>query len=104
MKYNIKKTVILMAACSLVTPCFATNYDDGIAPEGPIQDNIEKDSNINYIIQKATASSKSGSDKVITADDGNAGIGNIIIGPGADLNGITIINQSDNDGAAVISK
>ena len=92
-----------MAICCLSTLSFATNYNDGISPEGPIQDKISKDTNIQYIIQKATARSQSGKGKVISSDD-NAGIGNVIIGPGTDLKGVTIINNSDNTDAAVISK
>jgi hypothetical protein len=98
MKYDHKKTIFLIAACCLSFPCFSTNYDDGIAADGPIQDNMTKDTNIEFIIQKATAGRKSGSSK-----GRNVGIGNIIIEAGAVVNG-DIINASENDNSSVISK
>lgn len=104
MKHFYKKTIILIAICCQSTLCFATNYNDGINPDGPIQGKMTKDTNIKFIIQKATARSKSGNNKVISSDDGNAGIGNVIVGPGTNLKGAIIINQSENVDAAVISE
>lgn len=103
MKYDIKKIIILITICSQSTLGFATNYNDGINPDGPIQGKMTKDTNIKFIIQKATARSKSGKNKVITSGD-NAGIGNIIVGPGSNLKGAIIINQSENKDSSVISE
>lgn len=104
MKHNYKKTIIMLAICGQSTLGFATNYNDGINPDGPIQGKMTKDTNIKFIIQKATARIKSGNNKVISSDDGNAGIGNVIVGSGTNLKGAIIINQSNNVDSAVISE
>lgn len=103
MEHNHIKNLLLTILFSLVTPCFATNFDDGISAGGPIDDKIQKEPNREFITQKAIARSRSGRNKVISNSNDNAGIGNIIIGPGANLNGAIILNQSENVDAAVIS-
>jgi hypothetical protein len=104
MKDNNKRILLLITFCCHAIPCFATNFNDGINPDGPIQSQIQTDVNIEYIIQKATARSKNGNNKVLTTGRGNAGIGNIIVGPKTNLKGAIIINQSENVDAAVISE
>jgi hypothetical protein len=104
MKHYYKKTIILIAICCQSPLGFATNFNDGINPDEPVQGKMTKDTNVEFIIQKATARIKSGNNKVISSDDGNAGIGNVIVGPGTNLQGAIIINQSENVDSAVISE
>ncbi len=98
------KIMTLLTIWSFATPCLATNYNDGISNNGPIVDVIKRQINPEFISQKATAASRLREGKVISSDENSAGIGNIIIGPKANLKGAIIINKSKNNGAAAIAK
>ncbi len=100
---NIRITAVL-TIFNFTTPCLATNFNDGIGPDGPISDVIREDINVEFISQKALAASRTRKLKILSTDENAAGIGNIIIGPGANLKGAIIINKSDNTGAAAIAK
>lgn len=104
MIFNHTKTMILVTISFLATPCFAANLDDGISPEGPIQDVIKEEINQEFISQRAVAASRTRKDKTISTDENSVGIGNIIIGAKANLKGAIIINKSKNNGAAAIAK
>ncbi len=75
----------------------ASDLDDGIAIDKPIDDSIKAGKNINFIVTKAKSKAKTakGSSSVRVT---KAGEGNINIGAGADLKGATIINLSTNKG------
>lgn len=103
MKYKNKITIILITIYSHATPCFATNFNDGISPDAPTQDKIQRDVNREFIVQKAIARSRTGKNNIVSSGKNNAGIGNIIIGPKANLKGAIILNQSEIEDAAVIS-
>jgi len=104
MKYSNKTTMILMAICCHSLPGLATNFNDGINPDGPIQGQIQRDINPEFISQKVIARSRTGKNNILSSGDGNAGIGNIIIGPKANLKGAVILNQSEIKDASVISE
>ncbi len=101
---NNTRIITLVTICYAATPCLATNYNDGISPDGSIVDVIKEEINAEYISQRATAASRLRKDKVISTDENSVGIGNIIIGPKANLKGAIIINKSKNNGAAAIAK
>ena len=84
--------------------CFATNFNDGINVDGPIKDVIKEEVNSEFISQRAVAASRTRKIKILSTDENSAGIGNIIIGPGANLKGAIIINKSDNTGAAAVAR
>lgn len=101
---NITRILTLVTICYVTTPCFATNFNDGIDPGGPINDTIKRQINPEFISQKVNAAVRLREDKVISSDKNSVGIGNIIIGPKANLKGAIIINKSKNNGAAAIAK
>ena len=96
--------VVMCAVFILSSPCMATNYNDGINADGPIKDVIKEEINSEFISQRAVAASRTRKLKILSTDENSAGIGNIIIGPGANLKGAIIINKSNNNGAAAIAK
>ncbi len=97
----------LLALCLLATSVQvgATDLDDNIGLDDPISDRLEPFVNIQFIttraIVKAKARAKRGQNDV---GIDNAGIGNINIGPGAKLKGVTIVNVSKTKNGTVISK
>ncbi len=97
-------TISLLFLMFSLTPCFATNFNDGINATEPINDVIKEEINVEFISQKAIAASRTRKLKILSTDENAAGIGNIIIGPGANLKGAIIINRSKNTGAAAISR
>ncbi len=86
-----------------VNTSYATNFSGGIAGDELIDDNIQKDINDEFISQKIQGKLNAGRE-VITVDENGAGIGNIIVGPNANLKGAIIVNQSNNKGAAAIAR
>lgn len=76
----------------------ASDLDDGIAIDKPIDDSIKADQNINYIIVKAKSKVKTSRGANGRVKTNKAGEGNINIGAGANLRGATIINLSENKG------
>ena len=101
---NNTRIMTLVIICYVATPCLATDFNGGVSPDGPIVDVIKEEINEEYISQRATAASRLRKDKVISTDENSVGIGNIIIGPKANLKGAIIINKSKNNGAAAIAK
>ena len=101
---NNTRIITLVTICHVATPCFATNFNDGIDPGGPINDTIRREINPEFISQKVNAATRLREGKVISSDENSVGIGNIIIGPKANLKGAIIINKSKNNGAAAIAK
>lgn len=74
---------------------YADEFDGGIPIDIPVTDKLEKDINIQYIKRNALSKSKRGVDDGTTGCDGT---GNQTFGPGANLQGATIVNMSDNRG------
>jgi len=90
----------LLLLCGSAT---ASDLDDGMGIDKPIDDSIKPSQNINYIITKAKSKAKTsmtGSGARVV----KAGMGNINIGAGSNLKGATIINLSKNKGNNVVSK
>ena len=88
---------LLILGCAAAT---AGDLDDGIGIDDKIDDSLQSEPNILFIVNHAKAKARQGSSDAIT----NGGVGNISIGAGTDLQGATIINLSDNEGAAVVSE
>lgn len=79
----------------------ATDFNDGIGYDAPIDDTIKVDHNIKYLTLHAKAKADKAEGKV--EGQINSGIGNIEFGIGAKLKNVTIINNSDNKGAVASS-
>lgn len=79
----------------------AGDLDDGIGSDEKIDDSLQSEPNLKFIVTHAKAKARqSNSENTI----GENGTGNITIGAGSDLKGATIINLSDNEDAAVVSE
>ncbi|GEM_PF-2424526 len=86
-------------------PGMATDLNDGIPLDTPVDDSLQTGINESFINSKAKGLLMMGSDKVISEEDGVVGQGNIVIKPGVDLPpGVIIINNSDVNGATAVSK
>ena len=97
----------LMALCLMGMSAYvsATDLDDNIGLDEPLTDRLEPFVNIQFITTKAVVKAKARAkrgQKDLGID--NAGIGNINIGPGAKLKGVTIVNISKVKNGTVISK
>lgn len=107
-RLNYKSITILATVLAVLfgfsASTFATDLDDDIGSDEPINDDLRKDQNTEFIVvnakAKANAKAKRGTGTEGTSEDG---AGNINIGVGVDLSGATIINLSDNEGATVVS-
>ena len=96
---------IFIAICMTATTLIAHagDLDDGIDFDKAINDDLKKETNFQYIIMKAKAQSALGASKSLIIKDGkSAGVGNINFGPGSRLRNVTVINTSNNKGAAAI--
>jgi len=96
LKHMLQFTFIFLL--SLGGSVAASDLDDGIAIDEPIDDSIKAGRNINYIVIKAQAKAKTSQTAEGSLRTNKAGEGNINIGAGADLRGATIINLSENKG------
>ncbi len=74
-----------------------SDLDDGIDASDALEDSIQIQKNIQFIIRNAKA--KAERDSAITGCDG---AGNQTFAPGTNLKGATIINLSKNTGAASV--
>ena len=102
MKYNILMAFLLMSF-SVV----ADDLDDGIKFDEPINDDINLDVNIQYIIRRAktaaeTVQNGNGVNKKINVNTACGGTGNQTFGVGSNLNGATIVNLSENKGSSTV--
>lgn len=87
----------------------AGDLDDGIKADTPINDDINIDKNIPFIIRKAKTAAtlsrngKNLSNNVIVNKE-CSGTGNQNFGAGSNLRGATIVNLSDNQGISSVCK
>ncbi|MGR9052070.1 MAG: hypothetical protein ACU84J_05425 [Gammaproteobacteria bacterium] len=88
---------LLLAAASVN----AGDLDDGIGIDEEINDNMQLNSNIDFIKRNALAKAKRKT-KNGQSDDGCGGTGNQSFGPGANLRNATIVNLSNNKGASSV--
>jgi hypothetical protein len=100
---NKKLSIAIVLGCFISTSD-ATNFNDGIAPEEAINDDIQEDLNDAFISQKFIGKLTASKGREITTNENGVGIGNIIIGPNANLKGAIIINNSKNNGATAIAR
>jgi len=107
MNLSTKSRLIALTGLLLLTThvaVIADDLDDGIAIDTPLNDDLNPDLNIQFITAMARSKAKSGSQRVITNDDQNNGLGNINIGANANLRGAIIVNLSENKNTAVLSR
>jgi hypothetical protein len=89
----LKKSNICLILLFLASnPIFADDLNDGITMDDAIDDQLQINKNMNFIKRNAMAKALRGSKNVIV----DCGSGNQIFGPGANLNGATIVNLSNN--------
>jgi len=86
--------IALILAATPLAGVSANDLDDGIALDEPINDDVQKDVNVQYIVANAIGRANKHNGEVQDAVDGN---GNILFGPGAKIgNNVVIINNSKN--------
>lgn len=97
-----KKAIIFLCLFPLLGgPLCADDLDGGIALDDlVIKDNLENTLNIEYIKRNARAKALRGA--ASGQSQGCSGVGNQTFGPGAKLQGATIINLSDNKGTTSV--
>lgn len=100
------KRIIACSLAVLLSPCgLANDLDDGIALDEPISDGLKKSINVNFIVRKALAQAKAAEKRGRNNEQiEEVGVGNIVISPGADLDGAVIVNLSNNTNGVVVSK
>ncbi|MGH8497655.1 MAG: hypothetical protein ACRERV_02440 [Methylococcales bacterium] len=82
-------------------PLVADDLDGGIALDDlVIEDKLDSTLNIEFIKRNARSKALRGADK--GQNQGCNGVGNQTFGPGANLQGATIINLSDNKGTTSV--
>lgn len=91
--------VLLLPALWVYGQAHAADLDDGIPIDEPIHDQLRTQKNIPYIVLKAKMQAR----RKGTSDSAEVGSGNIIVGPGTDLKGAVLINDSDNSGTVAIA-
>lgn len=92
--------IFLLLLPFLGGPLRADDFDGGIPLDELIDDKLETTLNIEYIKRNAKAKALRGSDNGI--NKGCDGTGNQTFGPGANLQGATIVNLSDNKGTTSV--
>lgn len=99
----LKKNYLFLSLLLLIgstTVAYADDFDGGIPLDEPIDDKLETTLNIEFIKRNAKSKALRGADKGKNRDCG--GTGNQTFGPGANLQGATIVNLSDNKGATSV--
>jgi hypothetical protein len=94
----LRFVTLILLICT--TTVYADDLDDGIGIDTPINDDIDLDKNIQFIVRKALARAKTGEKN---GTGSGCGSGNITIGAGSRVK--EVINVSNNKGTtAVCSK
>lgn len=76
----------------------ANDLDDGIGIDTPINDDLDLDKNVQFIVRKALAKGNQGQQD--GTQSGTCGSGNIVIGPGSRVK--EVINVSSNKGTTAV--
>ncbi len=78
-----------------LTAAFAS---DDIIIDEPIRDDVELDHNVSYIYIKAVGRAGSTAENtLVTETSTSVSLGSIVVEPGAEVNDITLIFESDNN-------
>ena len=77
---------------------YANDLDDGIGIDTPINDDLNLDKNVQFIVRKALAKAKTGQQN--GAQSSTCGSGNVVIGPGSRVK--EVINVSSNKGTTAV--
>ena len=91
----------LLLLCLASSSLYADDLNDGIAIDEGINDNLQLNSNIDYIKRNAMAKARR-STSGGQSNSGCSGTGNQSFGPGANLKNATIVNLSNNKGATSV--
>lgn len=90
---------LLILLCLFGGSVNADDLNDGIAIDEPINDDLQLNTNVEFIKRNALAKANRAIKNGTSTSDGCGGAGNQTFGPGANLRGATIINLSNNKGA-----
>jgi hypothetical protein len=91
--------LILIPFLCVVMNAYAGDLDDGIGIDTPINDDIDVDKNIQFIVRSALAKAKTGENG---SQSSTCGSGNVVIGPGSKVR--EVINVSTNKGTTAVCK
>lgn len=91
----------LLLLCLASASLYADDLNDGIGIDEEINDNLQLNSNIDFIKRNAIAKARRAT-KGGKGTSGCSGTGNQSFGPGTDLKGATIVNLSNNKGATSV--
>ncbi len=94
----LRQSIFIVFLFVCISPTFSNDLNDVIGLDEPIKDHLETDINYKYIVAK----SKTRAFLRIDNDLQSEGIGNINIGPNANLKGATIINSSNIKDVAIV--
>lgn len=94
-------TVLAFSLIVVAGMAQAGDLDDGIGIDEKLDDSLQTEPNLLFIVNHAKAKARQGNRDDTVRENG---AGNITIGAGSDLKGATIINLSDNEDAAVVSE
>lgn len=75
MKFKVLVLPFILMACNT----YATDFDDGIEVDTPIEDGIKTDTNIQFIKSKAKSKARRGN------GSNTCGVGSVVIEAGADV-------------------
>ena len=98
MSKQITLCACVFAASMISSPIYAGDLDDGLGIDENISDDLQLNTNVEFIKRNAIAKAKRKSNQ----DSGCSGTGNQTFGPGANLKGATIVNLSNNKGASSV--
>jgi hypothetical protein len=98
----IKKLFFGVVILTVSLSGYAGDLDDGIDADELIIDDLENELNIEFIKRNARAKAKRGAAGGSEGAGGCGGSGNIQFAAGANVQGATIINLSDNTGSTVV--
>jgi hypothetical protein len=96
----MKKKIIyclMLIGCFAVNPSYASDFDDDIELDEPIDDSIKLKPNIQFIKRNALAKANRAK-----KNNGCTGTGNLTFETGANLKGATIVNLSNNKGTSAV--
>ncbi|MGR9044736.1 MAG: hypothetical protein ACU83N_05530 [Gammaproteobacteria bacterium] len=91
----------LLLLCLTSGAVYADDLNDGIGIDEEINDNLQLNTNIDFIKRNAIAKARRAADGG-KGTAGCSGTGNQSFGPGANLKGATIVNLSNNKGATSV--
>jgi len=84
----------------VVTNSYANDLDDGIGDDTKIDDGLDLDKNIKFIVRKGLSKANNKSGGKNSSQSGSCGSGNIVIGAGSKIK--EVFNISTNKGTTAV--